>query len=326
MCPEPTAATAIAEGNPAPAAAAATASAASAPTASPSVDPGATPDPTAPPAYTPNFKFKVADFEPGKTQKEMEIDKLFHGIIKDAESEKAVRELHEKAFGLDAIKQDRAKIQDSFKEMRGKFDEQTGFIHEMQRLRDSNDLDGFFELAGIHEQKLFEHVAKKLQYQQLPADQRAEIDANNRFRRDSYNQERQQNQQAAMLQQVVQQQHDQMIDFSLASPQVQPIVSAFDARVGSGAFKRLVRERGFMAFQTTGKDIPIDQAIQEAIAMIGPQGNVASQSQQAGTPPAQKPPTIPNVGAGTGSSPTRKQFTSIADIEKHRDDFMKGKR
>src|SRR5688572_23823320 len=50
--------------------------------------------------YTPNFKFKVLD-------KEHEIEERFRKLIKDADSEKMIRELHEKSFGIEAIKSQR---------------------------------------------------------------------------------------------------------------------------------------------------------------------------------------------------------------------------
>lgn len=49
------------------------------------------------PAFSPNFKLKVME-------QEREIPELLRPLIKDAESEKAVRELVEKAYGLEYVK------------------------------------------------------------------------------------------------------------------------------------------------------------------------------------------------------------------------------
>src|SRR5688500_2643210 len=78
----------------------------------PAAEPAATPAPVAAdtaqpaaPAYTPDFKVKIKG-------KEFEIDEMFRGLIKDADSEKKVKEFFEKAYGIDFVKQDRKALKD----------------------------------------------------------------------------------------------------------------------------------------------------------------------------------------------------------------------
>ena len=54
-------------------------------------------DPDAEPPFKPNTKYKVMD-------KEYEIPKELQAVMKDAASERMVRELYEKAGGLDVVK------------------------------------------------------------------------------------------------------------------------------------------------------------------------------------------------------------------------------
>jgi hypothetical protein len=59
-------------------------------------------------AFKPNTKVKVGHYDPQTrqfTQKEVDIDPKFHSLMKDPEGEKLIRELHEKAHGLDAVKE-----------------------------------------------------------------------------------------------------------------------------------------------------------------------------------------------------------------------------
>lgn len=265
-------------------------------------------------AYSPNYKFKVADFEHGKTQKEMEFDDFLRPAIKDAETEKKVRELYEKAHGIDAIKQDRGKIQEEFKTVKTQHAELQKSVQELVQLRDT-DFDAFIEAAGIKPEKIVEWVQKKLQYQGMTPEQRAELDYNNQMRRRAMSQEKEFTTQQQQYQQQIAQMWEMQVDNGLSRPEVQSVAQAYNERLGKDdAFKDLVYMVGKHG-STSGKDMPVEQAIKQALSMVGAQGHAAPVQGQAGTPPAQRPATIPNVGAGKGSSPVAKTIKSFEDLE-----------
>lgn len=266
------------------------------------------------PAYTPNFKFKVADFEPGKSQKEMEFDEFLRPAIKDADTEKKVRELYEKAHGIDAIKQDRGKIQDELKQVRSQHTELSKSVQELVQLRDS-DFDAFIQAAGIKPEKVLEWVQNKLQYQGMTPEQRAEYDYNRQLRQKALTQEKNFSQQQTEYQQQISNLWEMQIDNAINHSDTKSVAESYNTREGNPeAFKDLVYMVGKHG-SANGKDMPIEQAIKRAVSIVGTQGHAVSAQGQAGTPPAVKPQTIPNVGTGKGSSPVSKSIKSFEDLE-----------
>lgn len=309
MSIETTPATAIAEATPSVTETPAT------PVATPeaSAPASATPEAAAP-AYSPNFKFKVADFEPGKSQKELEFDEFLRPAIKDAETEKKVRELYEKAHGIDAIKQDRGKIQDEYKQVKAQHAEMQNSMKELVALRD-NDFDGFIAAAGIKPEKILEWVQKKLSYQNMTPEQRAEHDYQTQLRQKSFHQEKEFSQQQIQYQQQITQLWDMHVDNAISRQEVKSVADSYNEREGNPeAFKDLVYMIGQHG-SANGKDMPVEQAIKRALSIVGTQGHAAPIQGQAGTPPAPKPATIPNIGSGKGSSPVSKQIRSLEDLE-----------
>lgn len=287
------------------------------PPATPAPEAPATPDAapaaTEPPPYTPNYKFKVADFEKhGK--KEMDFDEFLRPVIKDPETEKKVRDLYERAFGVDGIKQHRETIQTELKQVRGQFDQQSTMLRDLVHLRD-NDFDGFMEASGIKPETVLGWVQKRLAYQGMTPEQRAEFDQNAATRRQAFQQERSFATREQSYQQQIQQFHDMQIEAAISRPDVQPVAESFNERKGNpNAFRDLVYMVGKNG-SSPGKDMPVSEAIKEALSLVGTQSHAAPTQEPAGKPPAERRPTIPNVGAGKGSSPVSKQIKTFEDLQ-----------
>lgn len=295
-------------------------------TAAPAVDtsspaPSAAPggvvsDPAAPAAFSPNFKFKVLD-------KEHEIPEFLRGAMKDAATEKQLKELHEKAFGLDVVKPKYQETKKQLDQVRGDYDRTNQEITRLGGMIRKNDLDSFFKALNISEDQVLRYALERVQYRELPLEQRMAVD-----------QQAQERQRLASLEtqsQTFEQRYyaeatankGLQLDGSLAKPEVKSIVDAFDARVGTpGAFRAEVIKRGQLAFYATGQDISVEQAMKEVMVLAGgnvqPGGNpVAVPEASAGipgaTPAPAQPPIIPNV-AGRGASPAKRAITSISDI------------
>jgi hypothetical protein len=279
------------------------------------------------PAYNPNFKFKVLD-------KELEIDPLYRDLIKDAETEKKIREMHEKAFGLDSVKADRQslkqKIETHYAPLEKTHHQTMKTLEVFDKMIEKQDFDNFFSTLQISEQDVLKWAVKKAQLMELTPEQQAEYnrsvqERNRLYQLESQNQEFQDQ---SFDQQV--QDRTSQLEQELSKPEVLNVVSSFDARVGTqGAFRAEVIKRGQLhAFQ--GNDISVEQAVKEVIDLMGgipqvntPQGqstapannNVNGTSGQA--PQAQvqapKPKVIPNV-TGQGTSPVKKVVRSLDDL------------
>lgn len=289
---------------------------------------GIAPEVVAPPAYTPNLKFKVLD-------KELEIDPLYKDLIKDAETEKKVREMHEKAFGLDSVKADRQtlkqKIETHYAPIEQELNHTMKALGQFDKMIEQKDFDNFFGTLKIDETDVLKWAVKKAQLMDLtPQEQQA------------YTESVQQRNRLYALEQQVADTHEQnftqqvqnrtsQLEQELSRPEVLNVVSSFDARVGNqGAFRAEVIKRGQLhAFH--GNDISVEQAVKEVVELMGgipaapstPQGQQQAPANNSGsnggtapqaqTPPQAKPPVIPNVG-GQGTSPAKKVVRSLDDI------------
>jgi hypothetical protein len=275
----------------------------------------AAPVSTEPQTYTPNFKFKVHD-------KEHEIEDYLRGVVKDPDTEKKLRELHERAYGLEHVKNDRTKLREQNQQVLQENTQLKTAYGELGGLLAKKDFASFFEKTNVSEDDVLRWAIQVAERRQNPQAQAA------------YQQERQAQQQFQQLQaqnQNLQAGYEQMAmqarEFELSQvlgrPDVQQTAQAFEARVGRpGAFKEEVAKRGFLHWQMTGKDITAEQAVNEVLQILGgttPQqqnlGQPAAPQVQPGTQ-AKAPegkPVIPNI-QGRGTSPVAKVPTSVNDL------------
>lgn len=306
----------------------------STPQAAPTQEAGFTPDPSkvATPGpitpYQPNLKFSVAN-------KEQEFDPLFKDIVKTKEMEDKLRDLYTKAGGLDFVKNQMTEKKleaQTYKEQAKTMKPSYDLHQDVNMFLKNKDYNSLFDTLKIPDAELFRYVHNRLEQSELPPHQQQELQRQQELTRRSYQLEKQ-NQflQQSYQQEVVQARHNQL-DSALAKPEFGDFVSSFDSRAGRpGAFKDEVIARGYLHFQRTQQDIPIEQAVQEVLQLAGYQGGMsapqASQPMAAPQQPslvnpgkpqarAQAPvakPVIPNV-SGRGTSPTKQSPKSLAEL------------
>lgn len=261
--------------------------------------------------YQPNYKFKVLD-------KEHEIDEALKPIIKDAETEKKVRELYEKAYGLDSVKQDRQTLKNELSQAKEQIARTDSALETLNGYVASGDMESFFSALKIPHDKVLAFAVDLVKRQQDPqyaaqiAQQRQE-----RFTREQY--EAQNRHLVESNQQLAVQQRTLELDVYLQRPEVTTIAQAFDTGMGSpGAFKQQVIRIG-QAYAASGKDISVNEAVEEALRVIKAANPNIGQPQ---TPqpttqvvqPSQKP-TIPIV-QGRGTSPVKSTYKSVDDLKR----------
>lgn len=264
---------------------------------------------TPPPAWQPNYKFKAF-------KKEKEIDEWARPLIKDKESEDKVRELFEKAYGLDEVKNDRETIRTKLKETTEQFNQvQTG-IKQLESLLEAKDYRKFFQALDIPKEDILRYAIEEVKYAELPPEQRAQIEA-----------QRAEQERARQLEyenKSLQQRHaeaiaihgETLITQELMRPEVAKFAQEFDTRMGTpGAFKLEVIKRGYAHEQLYKQALPPSQIVDELLRVYGvaptPQANGIGNKQ----PTQVKPPVIPVVNAGTGNSPVKKGVKDISDIQ-----------
>jgi hypothetical protein len=244
--------------------------------------------------------------------KEHEVDEFLRSAIKDQKHEKRVHELYQKALGLDHVKPKYEQASQQLQMTR------QGFA-ALQKAATEGNLDELLGFFKVPEEKLFQHVTKRLQYLEMPPEQRAELDRQRQQETRATQAELQLQQYQESFQQQVGQMRLSQLDTEISRPDIAEAAQEFDSRVGRpGAFRDEVIRRGKIAWDETRKDLPVSHAVKEVMQFLGYE---ESDSHPQGEPAAKivnralqkKLPTIPNLGTG-GSSPVKKVMTSLADL------------
>jgi hypothetical protein len=269
------------------------------------------------PAYKPDYKLKVY-------HQDMELkDEFLKGLMKDAETEKKVKEIAQKSEGFEVIK-------GWLEESRNKHDEYykasqpiVDYYNEASKILAKKDLGGFFEHIGIPEDEILKYAIALAEERQLDPESRRQVAEQRQLAKQK---EQLESQNQALMQQQYQQTvqyRNQELQWMLARPEVAQAMKAFDATNGQNAFLELVREVGLAHYAQTGgrEDLTPEQAIQKVMTRFGgffKQGETSQmaspQASQTVTPDS-KPPVIPNV-SGKATSPVRKKPSSINDLKK----------
>lgn len=265
------------------------------------------------PSWEPVYSYKVRD-------EEHQFDEWARPLIKDESTYKQFQDLYTRGHGLDLAKKER----DEYKEKFTKLDSSLNQINEFVK---AGDAERFIESLGLPPKMFMDYAINKLKYQELSPEEKARVDAEKYQSAQVYNLERQNEHLQNQHHDLMRQQRTNELEAGLSSPEVSGLVKEYDARVGRpGAFRQLVVERGIFHSQVNNRDIGAQEAINEAVQLLGLQ-NVGTQAQNPqagmGTSPGQprvvhrNNPVLPNI-QGKGTSPLKKRPNSIEDIIKIR--------
>lgn len=262
-------------------------------------------------AYTPNHKFKVLD-------KEHEFDEWAKNAAKDPETEKKIREIYEKAYGIDSIKQDRHTLKSELAEAKEKIANTDRAIETIGEYAKNKDWDSFFEALSIPKNEVLQYALALVQREQMPPEQRQQWEA----QRQAQQQAKYYQQQNQSLQQQQQQFQIQQRDFELNStiskPEYVAVAEAYNAGMANpSAFRNYVIQIG-QAHAARGNDISADQAVQEAISHLRAVNPTLGQQAVAQAAPKvvspNSKPTIPNI-QGRGTSAVKSTIRSLDDLK-----------
>lgn len=304
---------------------------------------GEEPDPNAEPAapaFKPNLAFKAGAYNKETKdleQKDYTIDPKFASIMKDPESEKLVRELHEKAYGLDSVKdrytEARTQLQQTAqvnRELEGGITNLRNIYQGALQSGNWHKLDKFFSTLKIPQENILKYAMAKVQLSEMPQEQRnailGQLDAENRAEALAHQQSQAQQGTQTQAQQLRQLQ----IEVVMNKPEVSELAKAFDTRANKpGAFLDAVRREGSLAWHQ-GQDIPPHMAVERVIENYGLKNGAAPAAPAqppaaASVPTPGKPPivqrttqTIPNV-QGRSTSPIKApKPKSVEDLVKYR--------
>lgn len=264
------------------------------------------------PVYNANYKFKVLD-------KELEFEEWAKGVVKDSETEKKVREFHEKAYGLESVKTDRTTLKTQLGETTTKLQEyETGF-NNLHAAKAKKDYDSFFEAWDIPKEDLIKYALDIVKREEDPqAKAQWEQNRQQTYAQTKYQTEQQNFEQERQKFSV----EKRLFELSgeLSRPDVTPFAQTYEAGTGKpGSFKEFVQQIGASVFATTGRDIPASEAVQIAMGHLRAANPTLGVQAENGSPalkvvqPSNKP-VIPNV-RGSGGSPVRTAPKSVADLK-----------
>ena len=287
-----------------------------------------------PVAFTPNVKFKA-------NEKEMEIPKEYHSLMKDANSEKAVRELFEKAYGLDSVKeklsgtrQEREQLKQELGNYRSAIGKARNIYQSAVQSGNWHKMDDFFKNLGVSPDHVMQYAIEKAKLQEMDPTQRKLIESRLQAERD-YEAEQETN---FSFQSQLQQQAMELkkLEFEnvLSRADSQAFMQKLDSTFNRpGLFKQEVIAAGEQAWFSEGKNIPVEEAVKRVVSKYG---LVAQTQQSAQAPVAPQGPsgkkviqkaasTIPNVSGSNGASPLSSQKPkNLDDIKKLRDRALAG--
>ncbi len=283
--------------------------------------------------FTPDLSYKVRD-------EVKEMDEWVKPFIKDEETQKKFQDLFTRGEGLELAKQERDEAKTKLTNIESSLQHLNGYVQQFYQNPENADVGAnsarqFIEALGLPRQMFLQYALQELKYQNMPPEQKAQIDAQ-RAQMDQLNQLQTQNQQLAQShQQTLQAQRSFELQTAMADPTVSQMIQDYDAKVGrQGAFRELVVQRGIFHEKVNQVDIGPQQAIQEVVQMLGlspSQGTTqAPQAGQVGAPPVQqqnatqatpggvqaggKKPVIPNISGQGGVSPVKRTVKSLDDI------------
>lgn len=265
-------------------------------------------------AWTPNYKVKAYD-------NEYEIPENFRSYI-NQENEKHFKEVFERSFAFDTIKQKYKDAHSKYQEVNGKYDTISKNLDKLSKYVQNGDFDNFFSSIKIPETEIQKWIYNKLQIQSLPQDQQQLYTKNSEYQKQLLSMQEQYEEMQSKLgefesykQEQAIQQRQAELDSVINNGEFKSLAESYDARVGQpGAFKNEVILRAAAVANATGKDLSVQEAVQEFAKLVA--WNQQNGGQAAGV--AQKGssrPTLPSV-SGKASSPVAPQVKSIEDLKK----------
>ena len=261
-------------------------------------------------AYTPNTKFKVMG-------QEKAFDDFLTPVIKDAETEKKIRELYEKSHGLESVKGDREQLRAKLSEIEPTYKELTNHLGRAQKAIEIGDYDTLGESLGINEQTVLKWAHHLMMRNEMPEDQKRLHSQNRESQRRLEQLEAEREQWTQQQSSYAVERKEMELAGTMSRPDVAQAVQQYDSGMGyAGAFRDAVINYG-KAMSVSGQDISAEAAVDGVLKQmraINPSFGVIGQVNRNIVTPSNKA-TIPNI-QGTGTSPIKQKVKSLDDLRK----------
>lgn len=275
-------------------------------------DPGAPNPPELLETFTPNPVVKVYD-------KEFEIPEKFRALMKDKDSEKEIREIFEKAHGIEIVKSRSQGLKtenQSLKEQIESTDREIGMVNQAISKK---DYDSLFDYLGIAKQDVIRYAYETVS--RTPEEQAA-IDAQRTSERqrveydEGYQRIRSENERLA-----TQMRELELMQY-MSRPDVSQVAQAYNSgQANPDAFRNFVITIG-QSYAAQNKDISVPEAVTKAMEYLKgfspPQAMLEAGQPQVnpnGVVQRSQKATLPNIQGGN-KSPVKQKVNSLDDLKK----------
>lgn len=249
--------------------------------------------------YVPDFTFKVMD-------QTYQFDERTRAAIVDKESEEYYRELNQRAYGLDYVKDDRTALRQENQQLmqfREKFAPvKTDLDFAMERLK-SQDFESFKDIFGIPDEMVFDYARTKarLADPETPPEFRSTYERNRENAQANYDLYHQNQMLSGQARGDAGQQIASELEQVLSHPEVQQYAHEWDSRTGKpGSFRQAIVEKGQLHHMKTGVDMRPAEVVQQLATMYPRQEGYQPQYPRPALPPLT--PYQPQQG-GYGAPP-----------------------
>jgi len=281
------------------------------------------------PAFIPNFKYR-------SNNAEREIDEMFRPLIKDADTEKKIKDLLTKYDGFDSIKAHKEAIQSRYDKINSDHSRLANTVNTLDgyiqgKTFEDKDYKTFFDSLKIPEEDILRYAYERLKYQEASPEQRSMIDRQYQMRSQNYSLSHQVREQSQMVANLASQQAEADLGMVLQNPEITSARTEYDQRMGrEGAFQKALIDRGAYYEKVENRSpsaLELAREIMQVAGLTGRQNIPAAQTpnassmQPAGAASPAPKPVITNV-VGRGTSPVQKQMNSVEDLIKHRKQLL----
>jgi len=274
---------------------------------------GADGEVAAAPAYQPNFKYKAA-------LEERELDEFWRPLVKDADSEKKVKELFTKVDAFDFVKTRKEHVEEQYEALAGDYDHLSSTVKNVEDSLNKGDLTSVFRQLNVTKEQIFKWTQDQINRMEMPPEERQRIEQYEQAQLHNQTLEQKFSTLESKYQNQAVQARTMQLDMVLSRPDVSQFSQAWDANGGQGSFRNFVVEEAKKVFYETQMDLSPEQAVNQVMQRFGKFLNMGDSMTQA--PQAlnsmqvqQQKPVIPNI-TGKAASPIKKVPKTLDDLKK----------
>lgn len=270
------------------------------------------------PVWTPDFKFKAAGAD-------HEIPEMYRSLVKDQKTLEEVKRLHEKAYGLDSLAQNRDSLKKQLADYEPRLKEYetvSANIKKLSHFVENGDFDSFFQGIGVKDKDVIKWVQQKIELHNASPEVRAQYEQNRQLMQKQYDNEQKLAQYEAQQAEYAQAEAYSQVTTAITES-AKDFAEHYDSKMGQpGAFTDLVINKGIQLTQALGKEPALNVVIdlvKNELTKLGVQPQAVQQT-QTNVPAAtiaqtkQNKPVIPVIPAG-GQSPVSTPIKSMKDLE-----------